>query len=278
MQTYFTQLMAKMEKELVTISSSESPVKGYDKCAETVHRYIEEIKSWLCKHPFANKESEILFYKKIAPEFYSKYILYVKLYNTELFRIAEDNGKFLDFIAGEIEYVNNFIHDNGSLFRYYLSGRDNDDAMIFVSESSRKKMSIFSITRDANYCSASFRLGEILAYHQYRKILLSEQLEKDPERAAQSSEKPTLVKKWSTSKAEAVELLVCLFEAQVIHVNGQPATLAQLKEDFEHEYNFPLGEVSVTDWQNRIRKKEDAPFMNKLINIYISRKDRLLGC
>lgn len=77
------------------------------------------------------------------------------------------------------------------------------------------------------------------------------------------------------SKSYLAEEIVALQLAELIYVNGQPASLAWLTEQAELLLHTDLKDFKSLDYANRNRKKEMTPLLSSMIKKYIDRANRL---
>jgi len=272
MKTQIQALREQLEQAIAGVDPESSPVKAFDQCARLVADCIKQIRQFIAASPFADKSSEIYYFKHVCPYFYSKYIFFVKRYNAELFRITSDIEGFRLFLEEELAKVNTFCQRHGDLHRYYYSNSDCMDEILFTGNRSDSRPDKISILIGDQYCASSVRVSKILAYEKYRQFIAEEL---SGSSTSGPSEKQQFT--WKAKKTDAVELIVSLHESKIIFVNGHAATMVQIKEAFERWYNIDLKDFSILDNSNRSRKKEDTPFLSQLIISYITRKDRLLG-
>jgi hypothetical protein len=193
------------------------------------------------------------------------------LYSLELERITSDEKDILLILQKELEKTNHFLTENHDLHRYYYSQQDIRDEDLFTREKSRKRRDKLSLDMDDHFCEDSRQLSLILAFEQYR-IFLNKELE-EPDLSPEHKQ-PFNVECKAT-KSEVVEFITAAHESIMLYIDGQPATLIQMKEIIERSWNVDLKDFKNIDHNNRSRKTKAAPFLTKLVTNYISRKKRL---
>lgn len=271
MKTLLAQLQERLSKELQNISDEASAVKGYDLRRNLLEEYIKELKEYVGGHPFSDKTAEIYYYKQVAPVFYQQYFYFSMLCDLELERITKDKKDFPVILQKELENTNHFLNENHELHRYFYSGQDVQDQVLFTREKFRKRRDKRDPDMDDHYCEDSRQLSLILAHEQYR-IFLNKELERPD--LLPGSKQPFNVECKAT-KSEVVEFITAAHESIMLYINNQPATLIQMKEIIEHAWNIDLKDFTIIDNNNRSRKTKTAPFLTKLVTNYISRKKRL---
>ena len=268
MEAFVKELLKHLEAGLSAIDPESNPIKGYDKAVELARHCITTLKKHLLSHPIEDETSQIYYFKHIVPVIYSPCIYYIKLHDMELHRITSIPEKFSVYLTKELKEVSEFLETNGDLHRYYYSGQQSHDRHYFTNRLAEMRDEI-SIVIDSSLCPNSYLLSKILAYEKYRGILKTE-LEGPPPEALKA------VAEWKGKKADAVELIISLHAANALHINGKPATIAQIKEQFSKFASVDLKDFNTIDNSNRARKKAETPFLSQLSTYYINRKGRLL--
>jgi hypothetical protein len=80
---------------------------------------------------------------------------------------------------------------------------------------------------------------------------------------------------WRGSKTALAELIIGLAGTSAIFVNGKPATAAQLRTHYQEYYAIDLSDFNKLLYASDTRKKDETPFLNRLREEFLKRKERL---
>ncbi|HEY4334967.1 MAG TPA: RteC domain-containing protein, partial [Puia sp.] len=246
---------------------------GYDHRARIVKHSIIELKRYIATYPFADQAAEIYCFKHVMPFFLSQYFYFGKVYNAESKRITCGQESFYHFLEDELRKIENRFLQYGNFCQYYYRGSDTLDAQ-YYTRASWEIWEDQSQFPDDNSSLGSYKASWIMADERYREYLRRE-LQRPLLQAAQTAQAPPA--KWAGTISDAVELLVALQETGSVTVENQPATLVQVKERFQLFVDIDLKDINDTDYKNRSRKKQAAPYLSKLLAKYTERFNRLLG-
>lgn len=263
METLFKRLQIEMQSELDLISPFGSPVKGYDEKMKVVRLAVLQLKRHLRTNPFPNKATEIQYFKEWLPSLCKQYIYFTVLYELECSRITSDSENFFNYLESEKKRITAFLTEHRGLYFYYILDKSDKDELLFVRTPLPETGDF--VEREEDSCRDSLILSELLAYEEYKKVL-KEETGLATESKANSSSKL----KFIGTKAEAVELITLIYEANLFE-----NTLEQLKESFEDNTDIDLKDFTRIDNNNRVRKKSTNPLLDKFIDAAKSRINRL---
>jgi len=82
MKTFDERYLAALEKDLYELTKKTiSPTEQYRAAIGLCKKAMQKLRSATLGYAFENTTAEIKFFKNIKPQFYSRYIYYVNLYN-----------------------------------------------------------------------------------------------------------------------------------------------------------------------------------------------------
>jgi hypothetical protein len=271
MQKPFDALYAKLETSLNSLDRGLAPVDRYAQGIALIRAAILEMQAAGRKY-LAGRGPEVVYFRQVWPLFYGKLFLYIRVHRFELvhFSLAVDNLDAL--IAREDRRVAAFFRANREFWMYFKSGLVGLDEQ-FTREWSRARIfdPLAAVIDPESATVGSYRAAWCLAYEGYATFLRREEQRISAPGARDSGQRY----EWKESKTAAVELIKSQAEAGSIHINGKPATAAQLKVDFEERYGEDLKDFDLLLYQTDARKKEPTPYLTKLANAFVGRKLRL---
>jgi len=267
MEAFMRELQMQLEKDLDGTSRGTTPVKGYDIRVKLVEIAVTQIKEYVSDHPFLNKEVEIQYFKCWILPFIKLHSYYVRLYNLEATRITSDKDELLQYIQDERKRIGSFFIAHQELYRYYRTGRTDDDERFFTFRPPSGTSDF--LVADSTFCRASLVLGELLAYEEYRNVLDSE-IEQ-----LTTCNVPGKKIELKVPKSAVTEIIVPVYELQWIWIDGRPATLNELIKLAENGLHIDMKDFSVIDNANRNRKKSTNPYLEQMIQASNRRRERL---
>lgn len=104
---------------------AETGISHTEKC-------IKNLRKRVLNKGFESIQDEILFFKHIKPQIFSKLIYYVKLYNIESKR-PRSSAKFqVKYLNNQINKLQIYFNDNLEFYHYYRRGATTLDEQYFV--------------------------------------------------------------------------------------------------------------------------------------------------
>jgi len=277
MQEVFQQLQAKFELSLEETNLNPDPVERYDRCVKLVGRAIEELKGTVASQSFQSKDEEIYYFKSVCPVFYSKHFYFIKVYDIELLKCSTGKKSLRWKYDHDLREIELFFSQNRELCKYFYGNLTYLDEQLFTRTDGRLGViEDLSPVIDPNFTLASYKFSWIIANQKYRIYLEKELNELDhpqESKIGQDPEKDVIT--LGVSKSYLAEEIVALQLAELIYVNGRPASLAWLTERAEILLHTDLKDFKSLDYANRNRKKELTPLLTSMIKKYMDRASRL---
>ncbi len=254
------------------------PIQRCDRSVKLISRAIDELKSFMASYRFQNPAEEIHYFKTVCPSFYSKHFYFIKVFDIELLKCSAGKKNLHWKYDHDLREIELFFNQNSDLCKYYYGSLTYLDEQLFTRRNSHQGViDYLSPVIDANLTLATYKVSWILANQDYRHYLENELKRLDAPLA--DTREPSSVSKdevrLGSSKSYLVEEIVALQLAELIYVNGRPATLAWLTEKAEELLHTDLKEFRSLDYANRSRKKEMTPLLSVMIKKYIDRANRL---
>ena len=266
-----TNLLREMLEGLATVDADRPPGEGYGGMILIVRKSIAELRAAM--ELFTDRESEVGFFRNVWPVFYGKLFYYLLLHEFEQDRLGLPATALAELIGRGEREVQQFFRRNREFWQYYKTGSALIAEQFTRSYSDGCVFDPLCQVLDREYSTvASYRAARGLAYEGYGHFLQEEK-----ERAA----RPALAGgeqrryEWKEGKTAAVELIKAQVEAGSIFINGKPATAVQLRADFEAQYGEDLKDFDKLLYATDTRKKDQTPYLTKLMQMFVGRKERL---
>ena len=224
---------------------------------------------------FPSKRDEIMFFKEIKPQLFSKLIFFRKIYQLELNRPISNYKTIRVYLEREHERINLFYNRNTEFIQYYRSGKANFDEYYFVR--GRKDMELnlesFYFERDPRFSThfdfkvARLLANDMLAAHlNYQLSKLKYQEEND---FSTDIEIPSA--QWTDKKTALTEIIYGIYEEKSI--NSGNIEIKALATIFGRIFNVDLSDIYHIYLEIRSRKTNRTEFLNRLIKTLNKRMD-----
>ena len=234
-----------------------------------------DLKNIVSSFTFPSKRDEIMFFKEIKPQLFSKLIFFRKIYQLELNRPISNYKTIRVYLEREHERINLFYNRNTEFIQYYRSGKANFDEYYFVR--GRKDMELnlesFYFERDPRFSThfdfkvARLLANDMLAAHlNYQLSKLKYQEEND---FSTDIEIPSA--QWTDKKTALTEIIYGIYEEK--SVNSGNIEIKALATIFGRIFNVDLNDIYHIYLEIRSRKTNRTEFLNRLIKTLNKRMD-----
>ncbi|PWV47121.1 RteC domain-containing protein [Chitinophaga sp. S165] len=267
---HLEQLLAKLD---ALLSEEELTTGQLQKATDLTASTLEEVKQYVLETPFSTDDDEILFFKKIKPEFDARIMHYMRLSHLLVREPASGVEAIRAYYGHESIKIDRYFEAHSELYLYHRMGNTYLDKYYFLRQPAPNVLHTqnYYWLHDQHFNApmsvelATIRFHEMMAsFINHRLWLLSQQQQLG---AGTNAEVPLIT--WTGSKAALVELLVALQEHGVF--NNSRVPLKKLSDYFSKVFNVKLGNIFKIYEDNRLRKKGRKPFLDALGNSYIRR-------
>lgn len=249
---------------------AETGITHTEKCIKILRKQVVE-------KGFSSTQEEILFFKHIKPQIFSKLIYYVKLYNIESRRPRSSSKYQIKYLNNQINKLQVYFNDNLEFYQYYRRGATTLDEQYFVrGQSDLRSLTEsfhFFIDEQFSTCQDS-TVATIMAFDMLI-VYLQQEIEK---LVSLGTSKTTTMKQssklfWTGSKTELIELIYALYSSGTI--NSGTADIKEIALVIEQLFNIDLGNYYHTFIEIRGRKGSKTKFLDKLIEVLNKRFEAL---
>jgi hypothetical protein len=276
MQVFTNKLLAELDNKLRFIEQeNEVILKCSEECFLICKKIIEQLKAFILKYKFKSTNEEIKFFKEIKPQFTSKLIYHLMVYNIETKKPKGGRKILRKYLTKELDKLKNYFDYNLDFYKYYRAGANYLDHKYFVRDKHDLQLTLDSniFEMDSRFSTThDFKVAKILA-HDLLQVNIEDELayldRKEPTENLRESPKAKL--SWSDSKTALIELIYAL-HTQGAFGNGK-ADIKEIASYFEHVFNVDLGEYYKTYLELRIRKTSRTKFLDTMKENLLKRMD-----
>lgn len=280
MLTTTHKLLTELEKLLHNIEEDNDIVLkrselSFNACMDA----ITQLKAFILKYKFKSSAEEIKFFKEIKPQFTSKLIYHLSLYNIETKKPSGGKEILKRYFVKELEILKHYFDYNLHFYKYYRTGATYLDDKYFLRDKYDIQLALdgYVFENDTRFSTThDFKVAKILANDQIQVYLeneLSYLERKDSIPNLQEFPKPRLT--WSDTKTSLIELIYAL-QAQGSFNNGN-ADIKEIAGHFENMFNVELGDYYRTWLEIRVRKTGRTKFISQIQEKLIKRMDDMDG-
>lgn len=278
MKEYTYKLIDEVNINIQNIRTEEDIFFKINQAIDILENAFCILKKYITEYTFKNENEEILFFKSIKPELFSKLIYYRKVYNIEILRPRGSIDTLKKYFNEELEQIDNFYDRNIDLCKYYRAGCTHLDKYYFLREKPDINLSFdsFYFERDPIFSTCcDFKVAKILAYEHLAIYLNEESKKLDIPGYTNIGRISSPIKlTWTGKKTDLVELIYSLERAKSIN-NGN-INIKELSKYIEDVFNIDLGDIYRTFLDLRDRKGENrTSFLNTLTKSLNDRMNEL---
>ncbi|AYZ12732.1 RteC protein [Chryseobacterium arthrosphaerae] len=233
-------------------------IKISEKALLIIDESIRKLKLLVSNHHFDHIAEEVLFFKKLKPQFISKFIYYSAVLDIESHKPAAGNKTLKKYYEAEQEKLRNFYVEHSEFYSYYKREATYLDHKIFVRNSYDLKMKLSSgfYNYDPNFTTSHDHLvARFISNGQFDQYL-KKQIEGFSENATGKVLSPL---NWTGSKVGLIELTYALYQMRCF--NGGNIELSEVIKFVEKSLDCDLGNFHKTVFEIRNRKQGPTKFL-----------------
>lgn len=276
MLSFSNKLLSELENQLQFIEQENDVVLKRSELSFIVcKKAIEQLKSFTLKYKFRTTSEEIKFFKEIKPQFTSKLIYHLTLYNIETKKPNGGSKILKKYLIKELDKLKSYFDYNLDFYKYYRAGATYLDHTYFVRDKYDIKLTLdgYIFENDTRFSTThDFKVSKILA-HDLLQVYLENELvyieRKDNNSTSQDAPKSKLT--WQESKTSLIELIYAL---QSHGAFGNQTDIKEIAAYFEYAFNIDLGDYYRTYLEIRIRKTGRTKFLSLLQETLTKRMDQ----
>jgi hypothetical protein len=276
MLPFANKLLYELENQLQFIEQENDVILKRSELSFIVcKKAIEQLKSFILKYKFKTTSEEIKFFKEIKPQFTSKLIYHLTLYNIETKKPNGGSKILKKYLIKELDKLKSYFDYNLDFYKYYRAGATYLDHTYFVRDKYDIKLTLdgYIFENDTRFSTThDFKVSKILA-HDLLQVYLENELvyleRKETNQNPQDAPKSRLT--WQESKTSLIELIYAL---QSHGAFGNQADIKEIAAYFEYAFNIDLGDYYRTYLEIRIRKTGRTKFLSLLQETLTKRMDQ----
>lgn len=236
----------------------EDMVKVAEKSLLLIDESIRKLKGIISLHHFENIAEEVYFFKKLKPQFISKFIYYSTILDIESHKPSAGNKTLKKYYEAEQEKLKTFYFEQAEFYSYYRREATYLDHKIFIRNSYdlKMKLSLGFYNFDTSFTTSHDHLIARFIASQQLDNYLKKQLENLSDHANTKSLSPLA---WSASKVGLIELVYALYQMRCF--NGGNIELSEVIKFIEKSLDTDLGNFHKTIFEIRNRKQGPTKFL-----------------
>ncbi|KFF00704.1 RteC protein [Chryseobacterium formosense] len=237
----------------------EDMVKVAERSLILIDESIRKLKEMITNHHFETIAEEVHFFKKLKPQFISKFIYYSTILDLESHKPNAGNKTLKKYYEAEQEKLKNFYLEQAEFYGYYRREATYLDHKVFVRNSYdlKMKLSFGFYNFDTSFTTSHDHLiARFMASQQMDKYL-KKQLENLSDNVSTKTLSPLV---WSASKVGLIELVYALYQMRCF--NGGNIELSEVIKFVEKSLDTDLGNFHKTIFEIRNRKQGPTKFLN----------------
>ncbi len=264
MRTFAERFYSALENQLNEVAiNGDSLAEQYKSSILLCKKAMAKLKNYISSYSFESVEDEVHFFKVIKPQFYSKYIYFINVYNFIMQKPTGSDEFVKEYINYELTDLKRFFDHNHSFYQYYRSGSTLMDEVYFTRGGFDVHVELEDFEEDELYSTShDYKLSKIIANEKYQDFLNLE-LQKLVEHVEEPLQLPLeLPLTWTFNKTDLVELIYALVALGVFN-NGN-TEIKSVVSFFQTVFHVDLGQYYHKYTDITKRKKDRTAFLDKL--------------
>jgi len=264
MKTITERFYSAMENQLAEVRVTEATQTGqYRASIRICKKAMSKLKSYMSTYAFENTADEVHFFKEVKPQFYSRYIYFVNLYNFIMQKPAGSADIQQAYIHMHLAELKTFFDHNRAFYSYYRAGTTQMDEVYYTRGGFDVHAELEDFEEDEQYSTShDYKLSKIIANEQFQEYLNVEIVKLNTGTSDILSMLPFRPVNWTAGKTDAVELIYALKASG--SVNNGNVDISELVSIWEYVFQVDLKEY-YHKFTDITRRKKDVPlFLNKL--------------
>jgi len=266
MTKFFNETLHKLETEITEIEA-ESCFQKVEAIINLIVNSLSELKEYVLKNEFQDKEEEIRFFKYQKPVIVAKLIFYNAIYKIET-RRPYGNKRTKKYFVKELKKLKRFFDNNLDFYKYYRSNNSFVDEKFFVRDKHDIRLWLDTFYFEADHrfsTSHDYKVAKIIA-NDLIQVYLEDRLNNINQKKVSDNSL-----KWTASKTALTELIYALYSHGVFN-NGN-TDIKLIAKTFEDAFNIELGDFYHTFMELKARKINRTKFLDNLCEALIKKMD-----
>lgn len=237
----------------------EDMVKVAERSLILIDESIRKLKEMITNHHFETIAEEVHFFKKLKPQFISKFIYYSTILDLESHKPNAGNKTLKKYYEAEQEKLKSFYLEQAEFYGYYRREATYLDHKVFVRNSYdlKMKLSFGFYNFDNSFTTSHDHLVARFMASQQMDKYLKKQLENLSDNVIPKTLSPLV---WSASKVGLIELVYALYQMRCF--NGGNVELSEVIKFVERSLGTDLGNFHKTIFEIRNRKQGPTKFLH----------------
>lgn len=257
-------LLNQMKEHAETIKSShDESLTMASRMIPAVQDAIHDLQQFTYNYSFSDQQEEIAFFKELKPVLVSHYYYYRKEFMVSLYDSFKDTFHKKAYYESVLERMEQYARKHNEFYLYCMTGQVHLDDKYFTRKGSSYRGLIdskFSTGYDG-------KLAKLLANELMKKII-HERISRLDNVGGKSP-----VVNWTGKKSDAIELLFALQASGSI--NHGEVDVKKLVNAFEEVFNIRFGNYYDLIKKIRVRKGNQANFLDSLKSKFLMRLDQM---
>lgn len=235
---------------------------------------LDDMRKLVIKDGFADKESEIEFFKKLKPAVYSKLLYYREVFDLETKRQDKDKEGIRKYLQQKLDKIMECMIKNDSKVQYYHCNYSHLDEKYFLRDGAEIPLELRDNHHllDEQFFTWHDHTFSMIMSNEMLIDYITKELRKLDHPEMMNDTEPVSSLFWTGSKIDAVEIIYAFHFAKVI--NGGKVTIRELAGVFGRFFNLDLTDDVYRYYAEiRQRKINQTKFLDFLRNVLQQKMD-----
>lgn len=186
-----------LHQSLSEISAESNGIARAHRSAAVVRSVIQDIQDHITQNPFDTRETEILYFKQLAPPIYAQLFFFLRQFRVELELQHGSPESLQALLSRERGSTERFFQDHVDFCRYYSAGDSYIDDRIFIRDNAENGMlDEVEVIMGPNFCVGCYWAALLIANRLFVEYLTN-----------QFVREPVAKLKWMKGPTNLIEVL-----------------------------------------------------------------------
>jgi hypothetical protein len=275
MENYISSLKDKVFQNIREVEKMECSMLQKSKLIiPLLENSFEELKSFVSNYSFKDNDEEILFFKEIKPQLFSRLMYYNEVYNIEIRMPAgsiECRRGYLEQIQSQIKF---YFDMNSEFYGYHRSGSTHLDHIYFLRRKPCIQLPFDSSYFERDCCFSTCygsKMAQILANEKLLSYLNAKLAKLQQEDAEIDLSQSHSMLKWTEKKTALGEIIYGIDSLASVSLGN--IDIKVLAKELGNLFDVDMGNIFQIYGDIRKRKVDRTEYLNRMVKALSQRMD-----
>ncbi len=275
MEKFYNETVRKLEEEIKELEIElDNSILLAEVIIDLIINCLSDVKQFVVKRGFKNKEEEIYFFKHLKPNILSRLIYYNNIYRIETKMPFGSKKAVKKYFNNELIKIKRYFDNNLEFYKYFRTNSNYLDHKYFIRGKHDIKLSLdtYYFESDQTFSTShDYKVAKIKANDLIQVYLEGQLFNLKKPMCAKNRITSKSTVNWTGSKTSLIELIYALHANGLL--NDGSIDLKLIAKYFESIFNIDLGDFYHTFLELKNRKTNRTKFLDALKDSLIKKME-----